>query len=228
LLGSLKRALAHRYSFEGSGDTAIDSVAETSGALFNVNLDDRGFVDLAGDNEFVNLPNGLLSSSNDKTIEAWLTWNGGDRWQRIFDFGTSDQGEAQRGNGTSYLYLTPRSTADVVLVGFSRAGYGAETRLSGTAALPVGRLSHVAVVIDSQTNAFSLFVDGALNATARLTERLSDVDDVNCWLGIAQFSGDPHLNAELNEFRLYERALTAEELELSFELGPDTAALTSP
>jgi concanavalin A-like lectin/glucanase superfamily protein len=226
LLASLKGALAHRYSFDGSGTEIADSIAEAHGRLVNANLDGRGFAELLGDDAFVNLPNGMLSSSNDKTLEAWLIWKGGGRWQRVFDFGSSDRGEAQRGQGTSYLYLTTRGTADAMSVAYSTDGLSGETRLVSSVALPIGSMVHVAVVIDSQADKFALYVNGALDASRTLVQRLSEISDVNSWLGLAQYETDPGLNADLLEFRLYDQALSDAEVGLSFELGPDPAFLT--
>ncbi len=221
LRARLKSALAHRYSFEGSGTLIADSVASAHGTLHNASLDGRGFAELLGDDAFVNFPNGLLSSSNDKTLEAWLTWKGGERWQRVFDFGSSDRGEGQRGRGTSYLYLTTRGNDDAMAAAYSTDGISGETRLLSSVALPVGSSVHVAVVIDSQTDGFALYVDGVLDASSSLEQRLSEIRDVNSWLGLAQYETDPGLNADLLEFRLYDRALSAGEVALSFQLGAD-------
>jgi hypothetical protein len=215
--------LAHRYSFDGSGTEIADSIAQAHGRLHNANLDGRGFAELLGDDAFVDLPNGLLSSSNDKTLEAWLIWKGGDRWQRIFDFGSSDAGEAQRGQGASYLYLTTRGMADTMSVGYSTDGMNGETRLVSRVALPIGSRVHVAVAIDSVADRFALYVNGALDASRTLTQRLSAIRDVNSWLGMAQYEADPGLNADLLEFRIYDQALSAEEVALSFALGADVA-----
>ena len=56
-------------------------------------------VDLDGTGDYVTLPAGVVDI-DDMTIAAWVYWDSGDRWQRIFDFGT----------GTSqYMFLSPRS-----------------------------------------------------------------------------------------------------------------------
>ena len=53
---------------------------------------------LDGVNDYVQLPSGVANST-DITISAWVNWNGGADWQRIFDFGN---------NTTSYMFLTPQ------------------------------------------------------------------------------------------------------------------------
>jgi hypothetical protein len=222
-LDALRAALAHRYAFAGTGSIAFDSVGGSDATLINTTLDGSGSLILEDEGEYVDLPNGILSSRNDQTIEAWLTWNGGGAWQRIFDFGSSDAGEDERGNGRTYLFLTPRSSRGVLLLAYSATGYSGETRLSTDVAFPVGVQAHVAVVIDSPENSISLYLDGRWLARQTLEQRLSELEDVNCWLGMAQYQSDPGLSASLTEFRLYHRALTSAELELSHSLGPDGA-----
>lgn len=224
LVESVRQALVHRFAFDGTGNAAVDAMGGANGVLINTVLDGRGMVDLVddGDLRFVSLPDGYLSSSDDKTIECWLTWRGGEPWQRIFDFGNSNEGEAAQGIGTSYLFLTPQAVDGGMMVGYSQSGILGEIQLLGTSALPIGSLTHVAVVVDSASDSFSLYVDGELDATQTLEQRLSDVADVNSWLGISQYAADPNLNAEIHEFRIYERALTADELQLTHDLGPDT------
>jgi hypothetical protein len=222
-VAALRTALAHRYGFGGTGTVAVDTIAGSNATLVATALDGSGSLTLDGDGGYVDLPNGVLSAADEQTIEAWLTWSGGRAWQRIFDFGSSDVGEGERGNGRTYLFLTPRSSDDVMALAYSATGYSGETRLNADVAFPTNVLAHVTVVIDSPTNALSLYLDARWLATEALEQRLSEIDDVNCWLGMAQFENDPGLSATLTEFRLYHRALTRAEIELSHALGPDAA-----
>jgi hypothetical protein len=64
----------------------------------------------------------LLSSSNDKTLEVWLTWRGGLAWQRVFDFGSSDAGELNQGLGATFLNLAASTDDGVMRVSYKREG----------------------------------------------------------------------------------------------------------
>jgi concanavalin A-like lectin/glucanase superfamily protein len=216
---ALRGALVHRYDLDGAGTAAIDALGGDPGFIWNTVLDDRGFVSLEGNDEYVSLPNGLLSSGNDKTLEAWLTWRGGDDWQRVFDFGSSDAGELNQGSGATYLALAATSTAGLMTV-LCKAG-GGEVRLAGAQALPIGDLVQVAVVVDAERNELSLYLNGRLNATTTLAERLSGISDVNLWLGRSQFAADPSLDGDVARFSIYDRALDADQLAASYALGPD-------
>jgi hypothetical protein len=189
--GGLRIGLIHRYSFEGFGTNAIDSVGGPSGngQIINSSLTGGGAIVLAGgrSGQYVELPRFLLRNLTSVTFEAWVNWNGyldttGNpmRWQRIFDFGQGLTGIAgeQAPSGTtatSYLFLTPRTeprtAAEVrdgrvqLRVAYQRPNspqsVDFETQAHHTVALPSGVECHVAVVVDDATHTMSLFLNGS-------------------------------------------------------------------
>jgi hypothetical protein len=220
-VSALSAVLAHRYSFEGSGTIATDSVGAAPGELSGVTLDGSGYVALA-DGAFVDLPNGIASASNDRTFEVWLTWQGGDGFQRIFDLGSNDAGEGEQGAGASYIFLSPDAGAAGVRGGCTKNGVADIVWIDGVSSLAVGRLTHLALVVDSQSKSASIYFDGQPDGTGALEIRLSEINDVNNWLGRPQVAGHPDLGADIHEFRVYADALSAAQVALSFEFGPDT------
>jgi len=103
----LQDAIVHRYSFEND---ANDSVGTSHGTLVGGATIAGGALTLAGgtSGQYLDLPNGLVSSLTNATLEAWVTWTGsaGGMWQRVFDFGSSTMAEGQAGNGNKYLFLS--------------------------------------------------------------------------------------------------------------------------
>jgi len=224
----LAAALVHRYSFEGSGTAVVDSAGTANGSVVNGELSGTGTVELTGSlvtENYVNLPNGILSGLASATLEVWLTWNGGDPWQRIFDFGSSQGGENERGNGITYLLLTPSTDAPIptVRVAFQLTGpdINSEVRVNSAAALPIGVEQHVAIVVNGQSDTLALFINGSAVGSIALPSPLSAIDDFNNWLGRSQFDADPGFGGTISEFRIYRAALSAEQVAVSFGLGPD-------
>ncbi|MGD8860917.1 MAG: LamG domain-containing protein [Myxococcales bacterium] len=224
---ALRSSLRHRYRFEGTGDSAPDGVSGADAMLVNTTLDGSGAAVLAGadSDEYVDLPDGIVSALTDATIEVWLSWQGGGDWQRVFDFGTSDAGAGAQGTGTSYLFFTPQADDGAMRVAFTLDGFGNETQIVGDAALDTG-MHHVALVFTDQIS-MVLYVDGAIvgNATLSSGDSLSALTDDNNWLGRSQFSPDPELAGEIEELRIYGRALTAAQIAISHAAGPDAAFL---
>src|SRR5437764_7545509 len=121
-----KADLTHRYSFNDG--TANDSIGGANGLLVNpdglatitggqVNFANNGVNNNVLTGHYVDLPNGIAATSS-FTIEGWATWNGGNAWQRFFDFGTNTGGEETPGSstsgytGTSYYFVTPMTGND--------------------------------------------------------------------------------------------------------------------
>jgi hypothetical protein len=80
-------------------------------------------------------------------------------------------------------------------------------------------------VFDASNDSMALYVDGALIGTTAWTGSLSEVNALNNWLGHSQFSADPDFDGSLDEFRIYDVALDAEQALYSFEAGRDASFL---
>jgi hypothetical protein len=225
--------LLHRYDFEGSGTVVEDRVGTADGALKGASLsklNGAGVALLGGGTAgaYVDLPNKLLSSLTNATLESWVTWGGGAAWQRVFDFGDSTNASPENNPalGNTYLMFTPKSAAGVATLGFSLLGNaaGQEQDVSAAVALP-STLTHVVVVAGATESKLRLYIDGKKAGEAAWSGPLSAINDVNSWLGRSQYNGDPELSGVFHEFRMYGAALSDAEIASSFVAGPDPAFL---
>jgi hypothetical protein len=233
---TLKAALLHRYDFEKTeeDDTEVtDRVGSAHGEVKNgatlSTVGGKGVALLNGGSNgggYVDLPNKLISSLTDVTIESWVTWGGGDAWQRIFDFGdsTASPPEDNTDEGKTYLFATPKSED-----GFLRAGYtvnGNENEVAIDAPpLTLSLLTQVVLVADSKAKKLVLYVDGKSVGEQAWNGSLANINDVNVWLGRSQYEWDPAFSGVFHEFRLYGAALNAAQVELLFEAGTDPGFL---
>lgn len=237
MCAELKAALAHRYDFEGTGAAVMDRVGTAHGTVQGggslSKLDGKGVVVLTGGDSgpYVDLPNHVLSALTSATLETWVTWGGGDSWQRIFDFGdTTAAAEYSPGTGKSYLFLTPQTdsgSGGTLRAVYSRGGGSAtaEIRADGSGALPQA-LTQVVVVVDPTAQKLLVYMDGQSVAEQAFTASLSELNDVNAWLGRSQYDADPELKGTLHDFRIYGKALTAAQIAASFAGGADPAFLS--
>jgi len=229
-------SLVHRYSFNGTGTAIVDSVSvdkadglSTFWPVVNpppmpsaAQLDGSGHLDLDGTDDYVNLPDGLISSLPDVTIMAWAAWRGGSAYHRVFDFGTSTNGADMRGQCKSCVLLMATGgiansnglRVQVHTVGNEPTEILTNDRLDKT-------YQQVALVFESKV-AVRLYLKGKLIGSAATTMATSDIVDNNDWLGLSQYDMDNPLNGGYDEFRIYSRALSACEIETLFEAGPDT------
>ena len=231
----IKALLAHRYSFNGAGTVASDSIGTAHGAIMggaNATMS-GGSVNLTGDlgarytNEgYVSLPSNLLDPLTSVTFEAWVTWrgagsSGNQSWQRIFDFGNQVMSGSELIGGT-YLFLTARATGS----GFPRAtfssnGSGNETLINAANAFPLNVQTHVAVVADDPGNTLALYVNGAPEGSVAWSGTLAAITDANGWLGRSNYGVDPEFNGILHEFRIFRAPLNAAQVRASYMAGPD-------
>jgi hypothetical protein len=223
-LGCREFSLVHEYHFDGSSTTVIDTVGNQDGTLIGTQLAGTGTAVLAGgtSDEYVSWPPGLISHLTNATFELWLTWNGGGNWQRILDFGSNDAGIPgdQGGVGTTYLMLSP-SGSGTLRAALTTSGGASESTVVGSGPLRSGGITHIAVVVDQTAGSLSLYLDGALEDSAPLTESLENLEDVNNWMGRSQYRADPELSATVHEFRIYNAPLGASLLAQSYAEGPD-------
>jgi hypothetical protein len=211
---TLRNALAHLYTFDGTGNTIEDSVGSANGTLVSGGLQQHGRVTFDGA-AYVELPSGIISSLTNATLETWFVWQGGGQWERVFDFGNNDGA-----NGETYVFLTPLSGDDVTRGAFTLSGNGNETQVDHSTYLPNNTIAHVAVVLDAAGSSMRLYVDGTLADSATFDEQLSALEDDNNWLGRSQFSADGGAVGVMLEFRIYDVALSDSQVSTSFQAGP--------
>jgi hypothetical protein len=154
-----------------------------------------------GLDDYVALPLGsALSTMSNITVATRINFTGAaGAWQRAFDFGTDT---------TTYMFLTPSQSGTTASRFAIRTAAVAEQGVNAPTPLSVG-WHHLAVTISSATMTITLYVDGTAvgsGATVLLPKDLG-VTTQN-WIGRSQWPADAFLNSTLDDFRIYNVALT--------------------
>ena len=215
-------ALAHRYSFSETGGTnTADSAGGPAwtGTLPNGGTFSGGQLTLSsGSSQYVSLPAGIVSTLTNFTIETWVKLNATAGWTRIFDFGN---------NTTTYMFLTPQNGSTSRLrFAITTSSSGGEQQINGPSALAVGAWNHV--VVTHNGNLGVLYLNGVAVGTnsAMTLSPLSLGSTSNNYLGKSQWS-DPYFNGLMDEFRIYNVALSPTEIAATFNLGPNQLLSTN-
>jgi hypothetical protein len=155
------------------------------------------------------MPPAILAGSSEMTIATWFKINSTDApYQRIFDIGSSPT--------ISSMFLTPTYGTGGPLhftIRFTLSD-GGVTRddIDGTA-IAAAQWYHTAVVIDASGNG-RLYLNGAqVGTTTSMKFRPSSLGSTpNDWIGKSEFAANPYLDGAIDEFRIYNRALSAAEI----------------
>ena len=159
---------------------------------------------LDGANSYVQLPANMANGSA-FTFAAWVYWNGGANWQRIFDFGSVST--TQGGTPSQYLYLTPSSGS---ALHFAINNGSGEQTVDASGVLAAGSWQHVAVTLNGSTAI--LYVNGAQAASAGVTITPGIFSPTRNYLGKSQFSADPLFNGKLDEVEIADYAMTPAQI----------------
>ncbi len=206
----LAHGLIGHWAFdEGRGMIARDSSGRNNhGTIMGSAKWTRGRIggalEFDGTDDFVSIPNeGNFDITGSLTVTAWIRVNAFTRsWQSIVTKGDRAW-RLQRANNTNSLGW---ACSDL-----SRHEVG---DLYGNRAVNDGRWHHVAGVHDGTKTC--LFVDGTLDASEE-TERTISVNDYPVLIGQnAQQTGRFFLGL-IDDVRIYDRALSADELQALFE-----------
>ncbi len=164
-----------------------------------------GALEFDGINDYVNLPIGqVISTLDESTLAIWTNFTNpeGGVLRPIVNFGTDT---------TNYFYLSPRSAEDGALhvaITVDNIPYDLD---SPTGTLDTG-WHHLAVV--SEPNNMQLYLDGQPAGNMSPEFVLSDLGVTNQnWLGKPEWPNDAFFSGSLDDFRIYNRVMSQEEVE---------------
>jgi hypothetical protein len=222
---SASAELISRYSFdETSGTTVSDSVSGLNGTLQGAAaFDGSGSAVLDGTSgTYVALDPASLSGQTAVTLDAWFTYTVGNDNVHLFSI---DNGSGT-GSGGSYLRLNAYDSRETGPFIESIVGWGGNKTVDDVH-LSQGQEIHVTVVYDGANNYEALYVDGTLAfelaGDAISVPALSGIPMDVFTLGRSPWAayGDKYLVGSINEFRVFDGALTAGEIQAYDNMGPN-------
>jgi hypothetical protein len=195
------------------GGAAFSTDAQVGTHALKLTTPSYGYSSAGG---YVTVPAPESLAPDALTIAVWVKLSSAgssQSWARIFDFGNGSTVPA-------YFYLTARAT-DVtnnpVRFGISKSGHTAtdEQRLETPTALSANVWHHIAVVLPAgESYTGTLYLDGVpVASNSAMSIHLSDLGATTLnWLGRSPFTSDPFLSGGLDDFRIYKRALSAQDI----------------
>jgi hypothetical protein len=212
--------LVHRYSFnDAPGSTTVtDSIGGPAwnGSLPNGGTFANGQLTLSSNRQqYVQLPANILMNYPAVTIEAWATFPDQLPVNCFFyGFGNTDGS----GAGEDYIFCAPQGGR--IAITAADPGYTGEQNASGAGDLSYSTNLHFVAIYDPPAGYLALYTNGVLAAVnTSVTVPMNAVNDALNYIGRSLYNVDPYPDLILDEFRIYNGALTINEIAATQALG---------
>jgi hypothetical protein len=194
---------------------------------------------------YVDLPNGVFTSAvtggtyGAATLEIWFKVSQNHTWAEVYSFGRSRDGEntSVSGDNSDYIALIPRSGPGDFRATTRSASNAEGPAIMTPGAAPLNTMQHVVFVLDQNDTNGGLNLNGTatlyLNNGAPVKAAIQpfidliggvESGDYNNWLGRSPWP-DTLFDGSIDEFRIYDHALTSGEVGTSFTNGAEPAIL---
>ncbi len=203
----------------GAGNSGQIVTTSSGGYRFEKGKIGNGLTLSQAEGAHIRLTPQVFKWANSLTVAVWIKLASLTTWQRLFDVGVYANLNQNAPTGTAYFSLVLKDFNDKMGLTSSRDGYN-NAKFLTTDLLPTGVWKHVAIV--ASNGGATIYIDGSSVATTSSLHPPPAVGAVDyAFVGKPQFTGDPSIEAEIDELRVYDRALSAEEVRALFEyLGP--------
>ena len=260
IASSHAQSVTHRWKFNDTGSAAHgtvipDAITGAPGMIVGNGATRTGTVltlpgNTGGNNAatsiaaYFDLPNGIVSSKTNLTVEIWATIHSGRTWQRLFDFGrmnisgngapgelTSTSNAPGATNASDNLMLAVQRGGDVNLQQLTaRLDAAAEIKNETSLATTLNTQYHYVATFQSGAGAnpttggrFTWYRNGVQAGFLDTNFKLNQLEDVNNWLGRSMWSSDSNSNISFNDVRIYDHVLSASQISANNSAGPDAA-----
>ena len=170
---------------------------------------------IKADSGYVSMPPAMFRGLTEITITSWVKILTTVDWQRLFDIGVNANLASSPTAGTntiSYMNFVPQGyQSGPAVFGITNTGYAREQRIGWTSALPTD-WRHVAIILSGSTG--TLYVNGVAGPpNTALTLRPVDLGTIDyAFIAKSRFDVAPPFDGMIDEFRVYNRALSAAEV----------------
>jgi hypothetical protein len=222
--------LIHRYSFDGPAvkdsvgkvDATLKGAARVEGG--KLVLDNGEKTSGEAGMSYLQFDAPVIPKEGSATLVVWVTAKQNPLFSRVIDIGDTENGE-----GAAFIYLVAQHEDTTSRAAITSADTGSKTFVTGQR-LDDDKPHMAALVIDGKAGKLHLYVDGhEAQPPEDLGENtLKNVKPAHSYLGRSSFDADPGLTVAIDEFRVYDEALSAEQVNALVKAGPSELPATMP
>ena len=205
-----RKGLVLDYRFdEAEGNVVVDSAGEFDGMLVGETARVDGFQDgaISLDGGYISVPNGVFADTEDVTISMWVKLNGDRSGTPLLAAGSSQE---------NYMVLSARGNVEGRTCGLNariREGSDPEDSIRANIADRVFPGTWTLVTYTQEGPRAKLYLNSEEVASDLLSKNLSGLSaDGEVRIGADQIFSNPNANGEFESFRIYDYALSQEEI----------------
>ncbi|MFM7129141.1 MAG: LamG domain-containing protein, partial [bacterium] len=200
-LGSAKVVVHVEPGYSSQGDNTTTTANLPTGGFDFESPDESRMGNFDGSSYYLQIPNtGLDNFANGLSAGMWIYPNAAGNWARIFDFGN--------GAGSDNIIFARNGTSNTLTYSVRRGSN--EQSLNATNALTLNTWQYISV--SQQANgSTTIYKDGTAIATGNV-QTPSNIARSNCYNGKSAWSGDALFSGSMNNFNIWNRAITASEV----------------
>jgi hypothetical protein len=222
---SAEAAMTHRWTFNDG--TANDSVGTAHGSFQGGATGSGGQAVLGGGTQHVNLPGPTIAINTytAATLEIWLTSAAANTnytmaavLGRTYDVSLGEPDWA----GYQYVMIQPTRGGGpaATRAAITAVRFETESGVNGPGQINDAVQHFLAVTVDATNIAY--YIDGSLIGTAAVgANTLSSLSNNLAYLGRSVYQFDPNFIGSINEFRIFNTALSGSTIANHASLGPD-------
>ena len=218
-------ALVNRYSFTSD---ASDSVGSASGALMNgaTIVDGQAYCD--GIDDYVDLPADVIDINSFPAITLDL-WSRQPTIDQSYSMTAALGGKWNSAYGRDYVYIATTRGDEISRGAIANtpdqvSPWLDESYVSGPE-LNDNREHYYALTLDGTE--ISLYIDGELLDSASMNDdTIAGLSNDFAYLARSVYGQDDTVACLIDEFRIYNSALTARQIQQNYEWGPDKAPMS--
>ena len=212
---SLRRNLADGfdpaawYIFDDVSDGEIEDVSGNGNTAKLVNSGakiENGALSLNRSNEnngYLELPSDILSEAENFAVTAWVKLDEYRAWARLFDFGVSDT--------EGYMFLCPSNQSSKTVYAITKTTSSGEKSMN-TDRPELNTWVHMAVIGSGDKTAMYINGEKTGEISAGITPSQILSENARYYIGKSQYN-DPYLKGSIKDLRIYDKALTNDELQ---------------
>ena len=167
-----------------------------------------------------------MNTFSEVSIEAWFTAKAGANtgFHMLAVFGDTATGAAEWA-GYEYLFITPArgddvSRAAIQTTSWDDSPWDEESGVSAAEEHDDGLEHHFVATVNATHIAF--YIDGVLIGSTALApgNDIADISQTYAYLGKSNYVNDPVWNGSIEEFNIYNQALSLADVKAKYAAGP--------